>query len=651
MEFEGLLTELGTVVQHKLRFDLDQIEMVGDADVDRFDNLRRQVRESTDLKIVHVVGHGEIDRDGFLHLIPPSGLTDDRTILQNLCAVAQSACAQSEDREMLLVIDVCQAGAAVDRLGLEQLDHVWIAAAATPSQPTYDGVFTRAFTATLNDIAAGRTNTDPGEAYVSMQTFRDMFGTHLRRFGVDTGTYGPRPKLVGKFSAIPDPSSKIFRNRNYDDKVASRRDSRSKFDPALHEYLDDGLDVEHFDNRVGAHFTGRRTVLRELGSWFTDTGGRSNLAIVTGSGGVGKSAVLGAIVLTQHPQIIENPEYGQLGRALRKQYPAALNYARLPFPIAAVHARQMRIEQVTASITKQLARQLRPGAMPDEPTPDGLIAALKALDEPPLLLVDALDEAIGPEQIADTLLRGLLQQAKRDDGRPVCRLLIACRNETTAQKQLLTRLQTASTEPTPHDLDRTPTDELHVDLSEFMHKALEPPTGGITLNAKRIAEATADTLAGSAEDDESAAHRDIGYGAFLVAKLYARHLQRTGLLDRPEQALATIPRTLPQVLEMDLLESHYEYSSLDRRSVLAALAHARGEGMPASIAGLLAVKVFNGGDDLDTAALLRSTDIKIYLRTSVDPDSGETLYRLFHQSLVDHLLAHPRKPAETEIVN
>jgi hypothetical protein len=647
LEFDDLLADLHSVMDSGLRFGYQRIELDRSGWGDQLDALRAAIRNDPDLKVIHIIGHGTRDGDGYLHLVPPGCKTDDRTSLQALCGVAQSACKES-GRELLLVIDTCHAGAAVDQLALGQLDHIWVTAASMPDMPTYDGVFTKAFTATLNDIATGRQiGTDPSSRFVSMRTFIDRLGDHLASLDGEDHEYSPQAIAVGKFRLVKDHHSEIFLNPRFSEQLARDREAKTDVDVTLHEYLDERLDAAHFEDRVGAFFTGRRTILNDLGTWIADTETDSNLKIVTGSGGVGKSAVLGAIILTQHPQISKHPAYRALGMALRSYQPEALEHD-LSFPVAAVHARQLRADDVTESFARQIERQIPGFRFPSNPSPDEFITAIDAMPEAPLLILDALDEAAAFDQITDNLLRGLLQQLTVSGGRPRCRLIVACRNETDFQRALLETLTEAATEPEVQDLDRTNPVELRGDLRDFLQRNLKAPIA----SAKQIATATAEALtfiSDQSRNGESAAHQRTGYGAFLVATLFARYLQRTGLVDQPETALAQIPLTVAEVLEMDLADSANRSASGDRRAVLAALAFAKGQGMPASIVAHLAQTVFDSSTALDIDHLLRSgTDLKMYLRTAVDPVSSETLYRLFHQTLIDHLLAHPRSTPDLE---
>ncbi|EWM18682.1 WD40 repeat domain-containing protein [Kutzneria sp. 744] len=129
------------------------------------------------------------------------------------------------------------------------------------------------------------------------------------------------------------------------------------------------------------------------------------------------------------------------------------------------------------------------------------------------------------------------------------------------------------------------------------------------------------------------------WGPFLVAGLYTRHLVATNpdagaLTSEAAAALgAAVPHTLPDVLDVDLAESSDQPYV---RPVLAALAHARDQGMPITVLARVAAG-FSRGPRPSLADVRNALiEAKFYVRQSTDTDRT-TVYRLFHQGLVDHL--------------
>ncbi|MEV7142398.1 hypothetical protein [Streptomyces tauricus] len=115
--------------------------------------------------------------------------------------------------------------------------------------------------------------------------------------------------------------------------------------------------------------------------------------MVTVSPGAGKSAVLGALVSAAHPQLTEQAAH------IRERLPGACRPA-FHEQLTAVQARQRALPDVLAA----LARQLHLPKTADRWTTDTFMDALRVLPEPPVLVVDALDEAIDPSHVTQGLL-------------------------------------------------------------------------------------------------------------------------------------------------------------------------------------------------------------------------------------------------------
>ncbi|MBR8642696.1 ATP-binding protein [Streptomyces tuirus] len=164
----------------------------------------------------------------------------------------------------------------------------------------------------------------------------------------------------------------------------------------MDDLLDQGAaEAEHFVDRVGAHFAGRRPQLRQLAGWLDDETSHS-LTVVTGSPGVGKSALLGAVVCSAHPRLVEVVPH--VRTRLQAQEPDGCPSV-VPH-MAAVHARRRRSMEVINSI----ADQLRLSEPPNGWSADAIITALSKLGERPVIVLDALDEAVDSASIAKGLL-------------------------------------------------------------------------------------------------------------------------------------------------------------------------------------------------------------------------------------------------------
>jgi hypothetical protein len=138
------------------------------------------------------------------------------------------------------------------------------------------------------------------------------------------------------------------------------------------------------DSERGYRFRGRRAALESIVSWLDRPYPDRRVLVVTGSPGVGKSAVLGRVVTTADPGIAAVLPDGDT--AVR---------ARVGSVACAVHAKGKSALDVATEIAKAASVAL-PGRVED------LAPALRARWEGAggrfNLVVDALDEAVSPEQ-------------------------------------------------------------------------------------------------------------------------------------------------------------------------------------------------------------------------------------------------------------
>jgi hypothetical protein len=198
------------------------------------------------------------------------------------------------------------------------------------------------------------------------------------------------------------------------------------------------------------------------------------------------------------------------------------------------------------------------------------------------------------------------------------------------------------------DLDTIPAQQRRQDIADYVTSLLELLPGYATTAHNRGRRAFASTVADTLVTDQpqsSTAHVPITdqagerWGEFLVAALYTHTISVGSPYQISDPLAATqlgssVPRTLPEVLELDLATRP---ESVWRRPVLTALAHARGNGMPRSVLPMVTAAIAE--EPIPPSAEQVSAEpatVRFYLRTSADSD-GATLYRLFHQGLADHL--------------
>ena len=599
-----------------------QVERIEDPDRDALvDAVRRCLsNDSARCRIVHVVSHGRtsLTQPDRLDMVPARGKPGAGTNVTGWVSDAQEL-----DRPTLFLVDLCFAGKIAQPVWLAQLrdEHVkaWVIAASWRDERAYDCRFSAVVADVLARCAEDGLNTDASVEHVTFTALVRAIGDEMaRRYG-SAQTISWTKAQDAKRLDLP-----FLPNPHWRDDPVLR--STAVLDSPLRTFLEDEVaDPDHFRLRAGHHFTGRRAELAQLAPWLDGTReAHVGLRVVTGSPGVGKSALIGALVCAAHPELA-----GIVPHLMDRLAPASR--PRINHTLAAVHARHRRLDELVASI----GRQLRLAEPADGWTAATLVDAVAALPHPPVIVLDALDECPEAGAVQALLLLPLAMARRSDvDGRgsdsdPVCRLLVGVR----PWDEFWTLLDAAGQHGGLLDLDHVDPQTLTADLMDYVHGLL----GGIPGYADadrawaraRVARGIATRLAAAAAQ----------WGAFLVAGMYANYLGRIApptTLREADEVAAAVPVDLPSVLELELT-THDRAGRL--RAVLSALAFAKGDGMPADLVAAVAARMGTGPSQQETMALLREP-ARFYLRTVPDRDAT-TLYRLFHQGLADYLRRHP----------
>ena len=582
-----------------------------------------------DVEVIHALTHGRQAGSG-LYLVGPDGETDSETEVAHWISTVQS----HNGPTALFLLDTCHAGAAARLDWLRAADHeskAWVIAATTQADLAYDGAFSTAVAQVLTEIADGRLDVYPSR-YVPFGVLVEQIRRRVAQIGVREQIVTGTP-----VDGAPEPPFVVNPHQPADPGVAqAAQDSDEVLRPFLD--LEVSLDAAHFADRAAGRrldqglgqgvFTGRGTLLRELSGWLRD--GDSPLRVVTGEAGSGKSAVLGMLVCAGHPRL----------RAATARLRAAVAEADLPpvLPsLVAVHLRERDLRAAVDGLRRQLDLADSPAPGSDEHYAAATVADLGELAERPVIVVDALDEAVGQQ----TLMRHLLlplARARRPDGSPACRLLVG----TRPWQEFEPLLSLAGERSALADLDTTALTELRRELDDYVKDLLS--TGErFSLGERR-------TIAAGVTAALTAAGRPRG-GEFLAAALYANALLEAdpAWLDGREAAVlaASVPATVPELLDFDLSRPSNlrdaDPAQRWSRPILAAIASARGSGIPASVIRRLAPAMLEGAPGEDLPDTLSSDElraglarVRFYLRSAPGSD-GLTVYRPFHQSLVDHL--------------
>ncbi|MFE5324790.1 hypothetical protein ACFRCG_00030 [Embleya sp. NPDC056575] len=534
--------------------------------------------------------------------------------------------AERDDAPTLFLLDMHGADAAALRAWAHRSDtstRVWVIAAGAGEPGVCDGGFGRALVRVFDEVARTGLDTDPARSHVAFSVvarrIRQVMGESPARGLPVYGTATP--------SARDEPVPPFFPNPRFDPTAPGF----AGVDPELRAFLESGVvGYGVADGPAGIGFVGRRSGLRGLVGWVDDVevGG---LRVVAGGPGAGKSALLSVLACAAHPVLVAAAP--RVRRRLLADDPRCC--PAVSVHLAAVHARGRTRHEILAAIVRQL--------VPDDPRPDDLFdaGALARLlgDGPhiPAILVDALDEALEPAATCADLVD--LAWIRRADRRPAVRLIVAAR-----RLPIFDRLfEPARVQGGLLDLDAADPDEVRADLAGYLRGRLaEVPAyrpAAMVAIRESLARAVADRLV--SRGGEGAA-----WGAFLIADVFAHYLAAVPPPADPDEAArrgGLAPTDLPAVLDLDLgVRADGEHI----RAILAALAHARGEGMPADVALPLA-GLFAPDLDPERARAL-PPDALCHVRATPDHD-GTLRYRLFHQGLVDHLVRHPRSSAEAGV--
>jgi WD40 repeat protein len=355
----------------------------------------------------------------------------------------------------------------------------------------------------------------------------------------------------------------------------------------------------------GYRFRGRHAALHRLVGALDHPTSSGRLLILTGSPGVGKSAVLGRLVTTADPV---------LRRALPPDDNAVL--ATLGSISCAVHAKG----KTALEVASEIARAVGVG-LPSAPV--DLVAAVRDhLAGRRIrfnLILDALDEASDARQ-ARLLARDVLVPLARTGHHVGVQVIVGTRRADAAGSLL----DDLGTEPDVVDLDGPEyfAESDLVDYTEATLRLLGDPRPGNPYRDGAVARPMARRIARFARRN------------FLVAGLVAR---KHALID----AVAADPAATS--VAGDMASALNEY--LDRlpavggnsaRLLLSALAYAEPPGLSPQLWRIAVLAL--GGDVTDDQLqrFARSSGAS-FLVENTDP--GGTSYRLFHQALNEELVA------------
>ena len=319
------------------------------------------------IAVVHVLSHGDTTPDGGVYVVGSDGRRSLRARPEHWRIAVTD---DPGTPVTLFLLDLCHAGATNRHWQPpppRAQERAWVIAAAGADQPAYAGRLTRAAAEVIAEIAAGRADLADTLPAVGFDVLFERIRLWMRQLAAEEDGYVQDPVCTPVMGVQPE--LPFFANPGY--RPTPAKEAAALVEPATARFVDPVLDEEHFRERAAGHgpardridgggFTGRAPQLRRLAGWMDgdDPQGAGGLVVVTGSPGVGKSALLGVLVCAAHPQLRE---------PTRELWRAAAARPSENAHLAAVHARQRGLAEITDSLGRQLLGSdgaLYPGAEP-----------------------------------------------------------------------------------------------------------------------------------------------------------------------------------------------------------------------------------------------------------------------------------------------
>ncbi|MGA4545160.1 caspase family protein [Uniformispora flossi] len=578
------------------------------------------------------VGLGE--RDVVVFYFAGHGMTEERDRHYLLCYdtdeddLAATALA-TEDvarillgtklQNLLLILDTCHGGVgAADAAGyaLRQATRrlssaksgtgLWCLSSCRAKQEAVDGTFAEVLPQALAAVSA---RASQRQQFLDLTDVVDVVNQLFRARQASQTAELTGGLVTGLAPFLPNPQHRrVLPPQGTDLELQHRLAESVPYERDLYDHFGPRSRGVEFESEQGMYFSGRTNVLTELVRWMTAPDGDGRGRIVTGGPGSGKSAVLGRIV-------------AQASGSYRSGHDAQSPPSTIPpegSVHAAVHARHKRLEEVVDRLAHCLGHQVESAA--------GLLREISSRPpdgQPLVVVVDALDEA-GSGTAADTGGRGEPRRIARELLRPMSeipgvRLLVGTRRE------LVVSLGSSFTVLDIDDCDYRDDNAVAGYVTRVLLAAHEPDIRTPYRDQSALAAVVGQAVA------------DRATGVFLVARMTARSLRTADeVMDVSQAAWEDgLPSEIGQALDDYLMRFGTDEERV--RRLLTPLAFAEGQGLPRVQVWRELATALSGvpvGDD-DITWVLKAAGAYIAEVT----EQGRSVYRLYHQSLTEHLRA------------
>jgi WD40 repeat protein len=575
----------------------------------------RQAASSAPALVVYYTGHGADLPGGTFYLVGkasgPGGLLSDsavaaRELLELVVVRDVDGDPLGSQPAVLVILDCCYAGAAGMAMVRDALNgagnaRTWVIATAGSAQYAVAGQFARV----LREVLAQPLN-GPSQKFLSLDSI----------VGAVNEAIAGQAEQVAHLFVPPSGSTGVpgfFRNPGYLAGVAGRI-----------------VDEQHWlsraqagpqDTTLGSYLTGvtgRRLAAEHLAGWITGPE-PDRPAVVTGSPGTGKSALLSLPVLLSQPA--RRRDLLRAGSGSLLHHAAGLIPAGLPG--VAVHARGLSTNQAARAIAEALGRSSASAAE--------LLEDLEArpVTDSQVVVIDAVDEATSPQSMLTNLAVPLARQ-------PGLRVVTGARRHVLSSPAV-TGLVIDLDAGQYHDPQA-----LADYVSHLLTATAEP--GVTTAYDQARKDTVAAVAAGIARRASSSAD---GAESFLHARLLGLSVR-----NRPEPAdptspgwLADLPASIADAFDEDLARLGDKQPLA--RALLTALAWARGPGLPWETIWAPAARAITELSDSSGALEISDDGIRWLLANAgayIIEDLGpgqRSVYRPFHDLLAVHLRGEP----------
>ena len=559
-----------------------------------------------DYVAVYLTGHGYITTSRSEHILLPSDADPNDELGRALMtsSLASRMLDGTPLRRLMVILDSCHAGSG----GAE------LAGQALGAQREVDGL--AVITATRSDQSAL-----PGDftkAFIRAAHHRAMAGYAVPALAPDAIV-----ALIREDAAVPSTQKPDYFQ------IGAGKDLEFLPNPDFQPQLAD-LDIdtqERLRRQLGQHladrfvpavrwFTGRARALADLTAWLTGSPEQitHRCKVVTGGPGSGKTAVLGLLAALSHPD--------QRAAVPRGELPAVLP------PPDAIDAAIYAGNQPTASVLAQIAAAAGLDMIEHSDRSAQLRHLLDGLlkrEHPLVVLIDALDEAADPQDLTRRAIRPLI-----DAGYPRLRLLLGTRSHLVDQLG-------------PHigilDLD----DEAYADPADVRKYARQVlleahPYSPYQMESAKVLDGVTAAVAAAAGK------------TFLVARLISQSLAAAARPADPTDPRwrASLAGTAGEAMRQDLL-ARLGADADKAAELLLPLAYAQGVGIPwEGIWPRLASALTPQRSYTDTDIQWLRTNAGAYVVESMEED--RSVYRLFHQSLTEHLRRDRNESADQAVL-